>query len=148
MTTEVSQTELEEAFKLFDTDGDGKITSVELRELIAKIGGSMSEGEAQGLIHRADIDGNGYVDFQEFSKLWVDIRGDGDEEVRSEFKKLDKDNSGFIDKEEMLSIISMCEHFTGDKTEEARKCIDELDVDKDGRVSYPEFMLIWKYRAQ
>ena len=30
--------------------------------------------------------------------------------------------------------------------EEARKCIAELDVDKDGRVSYPEFILVMKYK--
>lgn len=146
--SKVTENELQEAFKLFDTDGDGKITSEELRKLISKIGGEMSEGEAAGLIHRADTDGNGYVDYEEFSRLWVDIRGEGDDEVRAEFSKLDSDNSGFIDKEEMLTIIAKCEHFTGDKSEEARKCIDELDVDKDGKVSYPEFMLIWKYKKQ
>ena len=32
--------------------------------------------------------------------------------------------------------------------EEARKCIAELDVDKDGRVSYPEFLLVWKYKSK
>ena len=30
--------------------------------------------------------------------------------------------------------------------EEAKKCVAELDVDEDGRVSYPEFLLVWKYK--
>jgi len=171
--TAVSQEELAEAFKLFDSDGDGNITCEELRALIKKVGGSMSEGEAKGLISQADKDGNNGIDFSEFTKLWSAIRGDGEEyccvihspqgpedvherkleepegveeceeetEIRKEFKKLDTDNSGFITKDEMLAIISVCEHFNGDKMAEAQKCVAELDVDEDGRVSYPEFLL-------
>jgi len=146
--TAVSQEELAEAFKLFDSDGDGNITCEELRALIKKVGGSMSEGEAKGLISQADKDGNNGIDFSEFTKLWSAIRGDGEEEteIRKEFKKLDTDNSGFITKDEMLAIISVCEHFNGDKMAEAQKCVAELDVDEDGRVSYPEFLLVWKYK--
>merc|ERR1711997_1094436 len=120
--------ELQEAFKLFDMDGDGMITKDELRKLVEKVGGKMTEGEAKGLIHQADKDGNESIDFSEFSKL-------------------DSDNSGYITKDEMTSVITDCDHFSGDKMEEAKKCIAELDVDKDGRVSYPEFLLVWKYKS-
>ena len=30
--------------------------------------------------------------------------------------------------------------------EEAKAAIDKLDVDKDGKVSYPEFILVMKYK--
>merc|ERR1712109_423666 len=110
--------ELKEAFKLFDMDGDGMITKDELRKLVEKVGGAMTEGE-----------------------------GEGEKEIRKEFGKLDGDNSGFITKDEMMSVITDCDPFSGDKMEEARKCIAELDVDKDGRVSYPEFLLVWKYKS-
>jgi len=147
--TELAGTELEEAFKLFDADGDGLVTTTELRSLIKKVGGSMTEGEARCLIRQADKDGNEKIDFSEFSKLWVAIRGEGEEEqeIREEFLKLDTDQSGFITKEEMLAVLIGCEHFNGDKMGEAQKCVAELDVDEDGRVSYPEFLLVWKYKA-
>ena len=29
---------------------------------------------------------------------------------------------------------------------EAARCVADLDVDKDGKVSYPEFLLVWRYR--
>merc|ERR1712112_202838 len=106
VTTMADQKELEEAFKLFDADGDGLITSVELKALVEKVGGCMSEGEAQGLIHQADRDGNAAIDMSEFTKLWAAI--------------------------------------VGDAMAEAQKCVAELDVDKDGRVSYPEFLLVYK----
>ena len=77
--------------------------------------------------------------------------------MRAEFAKLDTDNSGSITKEEMLEVIAV----TGDKVrildimvylssdtqmEEAKAAIDLLDVDKDGKVSYPEFILVMKYK--
>merc|ERR1712018_934176 len=75
--------ELKEAFKLFDMDGDGMITKDELRKLVEKVGGSMTEGEAKGLIHQADKDGNESIDFSEFSKLWAAIKGEGEARRRS-----------------------------------------------------------------
>ena len=46
--------------------------------------------------------------------------------------------------EEMLTVISS--EFQGDKMAEAQAAIDKLDVDKDGKVSYPEFILVMKYK--
>ena len=43
----------------------------------------------------------------------------------------------------MLSVIEASGSFVQDKMEKAKqKFIKELDVDLDGRVSYPEFLLI------
>ena len=82
--------------------------------------------------------------------------------IRAEFAKLDADNSGFITKgtkksninchyhqrttclEEMLQIISA--EFKDEKIAEAQAAIDKLDVDKDGKVSYPEFILVMKFK--
>ena len=47
---------------------------------------------------------------------------------------------------EMLEVIETSAGFVQDKVVEAKKCIEELDVDKDGQVSYPEFLLVWKFR--
>merc|ERR1712212_1307356 len=85
MSDAINDAELQEAFKLFDMDGDGMITIDELKKLIEKVGGSMTEGEARGLIHQADRDGNEGIDFSEFSRLWEAIRGDG--EMETTFRK-------------------------------------------------------------
>ena len=79
-----SETELREAFKLFDADGDGMISAEELTTLISKVGGEMADAEAKALIHAADKDGNQGIDFGEFAQLWTALHGA--EEVRSGIK--------------------------------------------------------------
>ena len=44
----------------------------------------------------------------------------------------------------MLVVISA--GFDGVKVDEAKAAIDKLDVDKDGKVSYPEFLMVMKYK--
>merc|ERR1712106_147763 len=137
------EAELREAFHLFDQDKDGLITTDELIKLIAKVGGSMTEGEARGLIRQADKDKNGGIDLSEFGTLWSAMKGEGEEDIKKEFDELDADRSGFITKDEMLAVVS---NLAKDKVAEAARCVDDLDVDKDGKVSYPEFLLVWRYR--
>jgi len=96
--TEIKLKELEEAFQLFSVSRDGLITGGEIKQLIESVGGKMTEGEARALVRQADRDGDGAIDFSEFSRLWSDIRGEGEEEmeIREEFSRFDSDNSGFI----------------------------------------------------
>merc|ERR1712176_1683987 len=129
-----SEAELREAFKLFDADGDGMISADELKTLISKVGGEMADAEAKALIHAADKDGNEGIDFEEFAQLWTALHGAEEGKMRDEFAKMDTDKSGYITKDEMVAVISS--EFQGDKMEEAKKAIDKLDVDKDGKVSY------------
>ena len=71
-----NETELKEAFKLFDVDGDGLISAEELTSLISKVGGEMADAEAKALIHAADKDGNQGIDFNEFAKFWETLHGE------------------------------------------------------------------------
>merc|ERR1712141_661970 len=83
-----SETELREAFKLFDEDGDGMISAEELKTLISKVGGEMADAEAKALIHAADKDGNQGIDFEEFAQLWTALHGAEEGKMREEFAKL------------------------------------------------------------
>ena len=42
-----------------------------------------------------------------------------------------------------LQVISTL-GFVADKDDEVTKCLKDMDIDGDGRVSYAEFMVKWK----
>uniref|UniRef100_A0A3Q1IDY5 EF-hand domain-containing protein n=1 Tax=Anabas testudineus TaxID=64144 RepID=A0A3Q1IDY5_ANATE len=62
--------ELKDAFKEFDIDGDGAITSDELRHAMVKLlGEHTSKHEIEAVVREADNNGDGTVDFEEFVKM-------------------------------------------------------------------------------
>eukprot|EP00756_Hemistasia_phaeocysticola_P012290 Hpha_TRINITY_DN15186_c3_g3::TRINITY_DN15186_c3_g3_i3::g.128695::m.128695/K04910/KCNH7; potassium voltage-gated channel Eag-related subfamily H member 7 len=61
----------ETLFKLFDEDGSGCISIVELADLMPRLGIFLSEEELPMLFDAVDTDGSGQIDFQEFLALMV-----------------------------------------------------------------------------
>uniref|UniRef100_A0A3P8TCD9 EF-hand domain-containing protein n=1 Tax=Amphiprion percula TaxID=161767 RepID=A0A3P8TCD9_AMPPE len=62
--------ELKDAFREFDIDGDGAITSDELRHAMIKLlGEHASKTEIEAIVKEADNNGDGTVDFEEFVKM-------------------------------------------------------------------------------
>ena len=45
----------------------------------------------------------------------------------------------------MLEVVVVSGE-TGTKADKAKATFDLLDVDKDGKVSYPEFLLVMKFK--
>ena len=62
-------TELKEAFKVFDQDGNGFITPSELRQVMANLGEALTDEEIDQMIKEADMDGDGQVNYEEFVRL-------------------------------------------------------------------------------
>ncbi|TFK60937.1 calmodulin [Pluteus cervinus] len=62
-------TEIREAFKAFDKDGDGKITKSELKLMMASLGETITDLELDEMIKEADVDGNGAIEVEEFVKI-------------------------------------------------------------------------------
>ncbi|KAI5710262.1 hypothetical protein M8J76_017006 [Diaphorina citri] len=58
--------ELKEAFKVFDKNNDGLISSLELRHVMTHLGEKLSEEEVDDMIKEADLNGDGVVDYKEF----------------------------------------------------------------------------------
>ena len=48
----------------------------ELRKLLTKVGGQMSEGQVQAVMAIADRDKNRLIDFAEFQSLWSLVLGE------------------------------------------------------------------------
>ncbi|KAL3874261.1 hypothetical protein ACJMK2_037301 [Sinanodonta woodiana] len=60
------ETELRNAFKLFDKDGNGFISAIELRHVMTSLGEKLSAEEIDDMMREADIDGDGTVNYEAF----------------------------------------------------------------------------------
>lgn len=58
--------EARQAFDLCDTNADGRIDKNELKMYFGKVGIPISDKEVDNMMHIADSDGSGYVEFEEF----------------------------------------------------------------------------------
>ena len=66
-----SEEELIEAFRIFDRDGNGKISAHELRYVMLSSGEELTEQDIQTIIKEADTDGDGYIDYKEFVRIMM-----------------------------------------------------------------------------
>ncbi|KAF8647000.1 hypothetical protein HU200_065515 [Digitaria exilis] len=71
--------ELMEAFRVFDADGDGRITAEELCAVMEAILGGGAEGcsldDCRRMIGGVDADGDGFVGFQDFARMMMATAG-------------------------------------------------------------------------
>ncbi|XP_076068710.1 troponin C, isoallergen Bla g 6.0101-like [Oratosquilla oratoria] len=63
--------ELREAFRLYDKDGNGFITTNTLREILKEIDNKLSDEDLDDIIEEIDEDGKGKVDFEGFKELMI-----------------------------------------------------------------------------
>ena len=64
---------MREAFNKFDIDKDGSITVTELKEVLLKMGIEKTDLEIADLIDKADKDGSGTIDFDEYCQQYIEI---------------------------------------------------------------------------
>lgn len=81
-----------------------------------------------------DADSSGTINFDEFLNLMYGKYPDQDDELRSVFQVFDKDNNGYITKDELKKAMEkMNQDVTDEDIEEMMK---EADVNNDGQVNY------------
>ncbi|XP_026827917.1 calcium-dependent protein kinase 27 isoform X2 [Ooceraea biroi] len=66
---EAMQEELKEAFRLYDREGNGYITTATLKEILAALDDKLTSSDLDGIIAEIDTDGSGTVDFDEFMEM-------------------------------------------------------------------------------
>lgn len=66
-----TEEEVINAFRVFDKDGNGLISSTELRHVMTTIGDRLTEDEVDEMIREADIDGDGFINYEEFVRMMM-----------------------------------------------------------------------------
>lgn len=64
--TEAMQQELKEAFRLYDREGNGYITTEVFRDILHELDDQIPDWELDNMIEEIDADGSGTVDYDEF----------------------------------------------------------------------------------
>ncbi|XP_054002077.1 troponin C, isoallergen Bla g 6.0201-like isoform X1 [Hylaeus anthracinus] len=67
--TEAMQQELREAFRLYDKEGNGYITTDVFRDILHELDDALSPEELDMIIEEVDTDGSGTLDFEEFMEV-------------------------------------------------------------------------------
>ncbi|KAH3853235.1 calmodulin-A-like [Dreissena polymorpha] len=65
------ETELTEAFKIFDKENTGNIACADLRRIMTTYGETLTDEEVEEMIKEADTDGDGIVDYAEFIAMVI-----------------------------------------------------------------------------
>ncbi|CAG5121705.1 unnamed protein product, partial [Candidula unifasciata] len=136
-----SKDQIEEAFKLFDSDGDGFLLVSEATSAIRSLGHILTDADMKGLLNRAGVDTGrgGRVDLAKFKQMHGSLKPQNyNLQLEEAFKTVDKDGCGFVIATELKHLLTNM----GDRLsqEDFNILLEELDIDSDGRVQFKEFI--------
>jgi calmodulin len=66
-----TEEDIKAAFRVFDKDGDGKITTAELTHIMKNLGEPLTQEEVDEMIAQADTNKDGIIDYGEFVHLML-----------------------------------------------------------------------------
>eukprot|EP00090_Calanus_glacialis_P000133 TRINITY_DN10085_c0_g1_i1.p1 TRINITY_DN10085_c0_g1~~TRINITY_DN10085_c0_g1_i1.p1 ORF type:complete len:153 (+),score=54.85 TRINITY_DN10085_c0_g1_i1:20-478(+) len=126
--------EIRKYFSLADKDGDGQITKAEWFKVLNTAGVPTTMREVDGFFKILDKDLDGKLSFSEFL---------GEEcHIERIFRTMDKNNDGFVSKEEFHSV---CPNLTAAQVDTA---FSSFDTNNDGQLNYREFCTMVNKREQ
>ncbi|KAF9591359.1 hypothetical protein IFM89_003982 [Coptis chinensis] len=135
--------DIKEMFQKIDTDNDGIVTIEELKAALHKFSTQLAESEVQMLIEAVDTNGKGTLDYEEFVAVSLHVqRMANDEHLHKAFSYFDKNGNGYIELEELQDALM--EDGATDFADVANDIFQEVDTDKDGKISYDEFAAMMK----
>ncbi|KAL7197396.1 hypothetical protein ACSBR2_020019 [Camellia fascicularis] len=134
---------IKKGFQLMDTNNKGKINIDELRVGLQKLGSQVPESDLQILMEAGDVDKDGHLDYGEFVAISVHLRKMGnDDHLLKAFKFFDQNRSGYIEIEELRDTLA--DEVETNNEEVINAIMQDVDTDKDGRISYEEFASMMK----
>ena len=119
---------------MFDRNGDGRITKKDLNDSLENMGIFIPDPELTQMIEKIDLNGDGFVDIDEFGALYQSIVWERDEEedMREAFNVFDQNGDGFITVDELRSVLASLGLKQGGTMEDCKRMIMKVDGDGDG----------------
>ncbi|XP_028801871.1 calcium-binding protein CML24-like [Neltuma alba] len=132
--------EVRQIFDKFDKNGDGKISSGELKEMLQSLGTKTTSEEVDRMMSVMDKNGDGFIDLKEFAEVHcagAKTSADDTKELRDAFDLYDLDKNGVISATELHSVMRKL----GEECSlsDCRRMISAVDDDGDGNVNFEEF---------
>ncbi|PNW86063.1 hypothetical protein CHLRE_03g210177v5 [Chlamydomonas reinhardtii] len=106
--TDAQIAEFREAFAMFDRDGDGTVSTKELKDVFSNLGLDLSDEEITDLVMQVDLDASGTMTLTEFCILMAKtglVPDDPEAELRAVFNAFDDDKSNHISMKELQAIM-------------------------------------------
>lgn len=132
---------LSSIFKAFDTNGDGMLSKDEIKNGYDKIFGQViNEEQVNEMFSSVDIDNSGYIDYSEFIVATMNEKNlFSEKKLKAAFKMFDKDDSGFISKDEVKESLQKVQQLSESDID---LVISQVDENGDGEISFEEFKII------
>ena len=100
----------------------------------------MNQEQIEKMFEAVDIDNSGYIDYSEFVVATMNEKNlFSEKKLKAAFKMFDKDDSGFISKDEVKESLQKIQKFS---EEELNEIINQVDENGDGEISFDEFKVI------
>jgi len=136
---------LRETFQALDNNGDGLLTSAEMKDGLAKCGLKDVPADLQAILEDVDADGSGVIDYTEFLAATLDKKLYMQEQACwSAFRVFDRNGDGRISLDELKGVLTngdVTDAFAGQDMEALMK---EVDTSGDNEIDFDEFMAMMR----
>lgn len=162
-----SPNNLEQVFKNIDTDESGKLSAVEFRKALRKLGVGLSARDIDLVMSRIDTNNDGQIDWQEFNKNFkqsdTEKHTNGVAQNRIQkmrqnmnsymlspkdaFSQFDPERSGFLDFSKFNNLVNRLCELAGETVPAftvLKDLYDIIDIRKDGLIDLREWLNTFK----